>query len=454
MNETISINLFSMEKYKNQINKENFLGEGQFGKVYKFINSETQNIYAVKIWKDQNNLGDFVTEMDIVLRLNYPTIVFSYGITFKPCSLFMDYLPMKNVQYYIDKAYNSQEFTEQELQYWNFSHKLIILLGISFGIEYLHSQDIVHRDLKPGNVLLDSKFYPRIGDFGLSKKLSNFEESMTANIRTPFFAAPEQLSSSTYNGKKADSYSFGMSAYSIFHDKLPFAGEGISNIIQLYKKLESGVRPKIEPEKVSESLEQLIIKCCDNDPEMRPDFKYISGELEKETQRIIQEKQINEEEVKEFFKFCKRKYQEKINITPKKRKSKSKESLKHIGTKGKKITTKSNSLKAKKFQKASSFESMTNSSASVSSVDSEGEIQNIDSFNEKSNNIDFKRTSVQNSLELSFEKSKSQINDNNSQQINNSLELSFEKSESQINSINSQEINNEKVSFEFECKNN
>ena len=109
----------------------------------------------------------------------------------------MEYMPNKTVQYYIEKAYSGQKDEK-----WNLTNKIIIILGVSFGMEYLHSENIVHRDLKPGNVLLDSNFYPRIGYFGFSKVTSS-SKRFSSNLGTPLFTDPEQMGSSNYDGKKA-----------------------------------------------------------------------------------------------------------------------------------------------------------------------------------------------------------------------------------------------------------
>ena len=47
--------------------------------------------------------------------------------------------------------------------------KYIILLGVSLGMKYLHSEGIIHRDLKADNVVLNDELEPKICDFGSSK---------------------------------------------------------------------------------------------------------------------------------------------------------------------------------------------------------------------------------------------------------------------------------------------
>ena len=60
----------------------------------------------------------------------------------------------------------------------------------------------------------------KLSDFGTSRASSETMK-MTSCIGTPGFMAPEVFNGEEY-GKKRDVYSFGMTAWSIFNEQIPF----------------------------------------------------------------------------------------------------------------------------------------------------------------------------------------------------------------------------------------
>src|SRR5439155_10353553 len=79
------------------------------------------------------------------------------------------------------------------------------------AMAYAHDHGVVHRDLKPANVLMTSTGLPKIGDFGLAKRLDEDESALTRTgsiLGTPSYMSPEQAEGRSREvGPLADVYS-------------------------------------------------------------------------------------------------------------------------------------------------------------------------------------------------------------------------------------------------------
>ncbi|KAF3447741.1 hypothetical protein FNV43_RR08444 [Rhamnella rubrinervis] len=94
----------------------------------------------------------------------------------------------------------------------NWSLRFRIIKGVASGLFYLHEgweQVVIHRDLKASNVLLDSEFNARLGDFGLARLYDHGTDPQTTHVvGTLGYLAPEH----TRTGKattSTDVFAFG-----------------------------------------------------------------------------------------------------------------------------------------------------------------------------------------------------------------------------------------------------
>ena len=274
---------------------QDLLGKGDFGTVFKYQEKETGTNYAIKKFflfdskNPSNNLikSLFLRELEILSNINYPTIVHLYKFSLDELTIITEFVPNKTVQSYINRAALDEILLE-----WDFLHKIFIILGVSFGMEYLHSQNIIYRNLKPENILLNSNFYPKLCGFSLAK--TNTSE-ISQYIGTDLYSVPEIKEGNNYN-EKSDVYSFGLTLYSIIYD-LKLEKNFSTNNIQFTDDI------------FTEYFDELILKCCDINPNNRPSFKDISKGILKEIDEMIKVQALNSQSIKElneFLQFCNR----------------------------------------------------------------------------------------------------------------------------------------------------
>ena len=139
---------------------------------------------------------------------------------------------------------------------------------VAHGMKHLHDHDITHRDLKSANVLLTSGWVAKICDFGSARELTH--TVTTEQTGTYRWMPPEIMRKATARiNKKCDLFSYGMILFELFAHQLPYAEW--DDEIDVLLRVMSGERPPIPPTLPS-YLHDLIKRCWDKDPHLRPMF--------------------------------------------------------------------------------------------------------------------------------------------------------------------------------------
>ncbi|XP_048323173.1 probable L-type lectin-domain containing receptor kinase S.5 [Ziziphus jujuba] len=228
-----------LKKATNNFHESMKLGQGGFGVVYRGVLHEkdggqhgastasttaSTTEIAVKRFSRDNVKGqdDFFAELTIIHRLRHKHLVRLLGWSHEKGKLLLvyEFMPNGSLEKHLYDSSNPNTL------HW--SHRCKILTGVASALHYLHNeydQKVVHRDLKASNILLDSHYNARLGDFGLARVLDN-ERNSYAELElggvpgTMGYVAPECF----HTGKatpESDVYGFGAVVLEVISGRSP-----------------------------------------------------------------------------------------------------------------------------------------------------------------------------------------------------------------------------------------
>jgi hypothetical protein len=179
--------------------------------------------------------------------------------------------------------------------HWTIFQRLKLASDIAAGMAWLHSAcpPIIHRDLSTSNVAVEYR------EGRETAKVANFGFSMLLpDTYYPRKAAPETLGSSAVEDcftKEGDVFSFSYILLELLTQEEPFGYHyNFDELIDLVCRQKE--RPEI-PNECPMTLRQLIERCWQHDPRLRPTFSEISLSLD----RIFITMAIRDEEGQRFW---------------------------------------------------------------------------------------------------------------------------------------------------------
>ncbi|XP_013605734.1 PREDICTED: serine/threonine-protein kinase HT1-like [Brassica oleracea var. oleracea] len=155
-------------------------------------------------------------------------------------------------------------------------------LDVATGMAYVHGLGYIHRDLKSDNLLISADRSIKIADFGVAR-IEVKTEGMTPETGTYRWMAPEMIQHRPYT-QKVDVYSFGIVLWELLTGMVPF--QNMTAVQAAFAVVNRGVRPSI-PDDCLPVLRNILTRCWDADPEVRPPFTEIVMMLERAEAEVM-----------------------------------------------------------------------------------------------------------------------------------------------------------------------
>ncbi|KAJ4702200.1 putative Protein kinase [Melia azedarach] len=267
----------SLLKYEHKI------ASGSYGDLYKGT-FRSQDV-AIKVLStehlNENIQREFAQEVYIMRKVRHKNVVQFIGACTRPPRLCIvtEYMSGGSMYDYLHRQKGNFELLSL----------LRVAIDISKGMNYLHRNNIIHRDLKAANLLMDENGVVKVADFGVARVQAQ-SGVMTAETGTYRWMAPEVIEHKPYN-QKADVFSFGVLLWELLTGKLPY--EDLTPLQAAVGVVQKGLRPTI-PQHTHPKLVDLLKRCWQQDPLLRPEFSEIVELLQHLAQRLQMKRELPE----------------------------------------------------------------------------------------------------------------------------------------------------------------
>ncbi|KAI3682562.1 hypothetical protein L1987_82624 [Smallanthus sonchifolius] len=210
-NPVSKMRLSDLMKATNSFSKENIIGSGRTGSLYKATLEDGTSLMIKRLHDTQHSEKEFASEMATLGNVKHRNLVPLLGFCVTKEERFLVYKYMSNGTLH-DNLHPVGDNGPQ-MEWWL---RLKVALGAAKGFAWLHhncNPRILHRNISSKCILLDQEFEPKISDFGLARLMNPVDTHLSTFVNGEFgdigYVAPEYARTLVAT-PKGDVYSFGV----------------------------------------------------------------------------------------------------------------------------------------------------------------------------------------------------------------------------------------------------